>query len=137
MRVVWPARHGLTRVRVVRPARRGLTTLGAGRSARPRTMVPMRAATLAGPAVAAPARGEARAALLGVAPALVGGRHDLGHEEVVLRPLDGDLLADELLDHLDAQRAGLVHERHRLAASAGPGRAPDAMDIVQIGRAHV
>src|SRR5207249_11377505 len=44
------------------------------------------------------ARLEPRAALLGEPAALFGGRLDLGHEEVVVRPLHGDLLTDALLD---------------------------------------
>src|SRR5215470_1314855 len=80
--------------------------------------------------VTAPACLEARTPLLGVASALLGGRLDLGHDQVVLRPLDEDLLADELLDRLEVQRASLVHERDRLTAGAGSGRAADAMDVV-------
>src|SRR5262245_37615284 len=80
--------------------------------------------------VTTPAGLEARPPLLGVAPALLGGRLDLRHDEVVFRPLDEDLLPDELLDRLEVQGAGLVHERDGLAAGAGPGRAPDAMDVV-------
>src|SRR2546428_462742 len=66
---------------------------------------------------------EPRAALLGEPAALFGGRLDLGHEEVVVRPLHGDLLTDELLDRLEVERARLVHEGERLAARARAGRA--------------
>ncbi len=43
----------------------------------------MRTTAVAGPAVATAARSESSAPLLGVAPALLGGRHDLGDEEIV------------------------------------------------------
>src|SRR5204863_6027078 len=73
---------------------------------------------------------EPRAALVGVATTLLGRRHHLRHEQVVLRPFDRDLLPDELLDGLDAQGTRLVHEADGLAARPGPGRAPDAVDVV-------
>jgi hypothetical protein len=44
--------------------------------------------------VEAAARVEPRAALFGVAAPLLGRRLDLRHEQVVFRPLDGNLLAD-------------------------------------------
>src|SRR5262245_66374826 len=72
----------------------------------------------------------ARATLLGEAPALLRARPDLRQDEVVLGPLDEDLLPDELLDRLEVQRAGLVHERDRRAAGAGAGGATDAVDVV-------
>src|SRR5207244_3316570 len=83
-------------------------------------------AVVAAPAAAAEAvlaaapRLEARAPLFRVTAALLRGRLDLGHDQVVLRPLHRDLLADELLDALEVQRAGLVHQRDGLAAGAGP-----------------
>src|SRR5262245_23252377 len=73
---------------------------------------------------------EARAALLRVPAPLLGGRPDLRQDQVVLRPLDRDLLADELLDPLEVERAGLVHEGDRLAARSRPRRAADAVDVV-------
>src|SRR5262249_4478564 len=79
-------------------------------------------------ALAAP--GQPAPALLGVTPALLGGGHDLVHEGVVVRPLRRNLLADELLDGLDAQRARLVHHADRLAAGAGAGRAADTVDVI-------
>src|SRR5262245_45428321 len=73
---------------------------------------------------------EAGAGLVGEAAALLGGWHHLGHEELVLRPLHRDLLADELLDRLDAERARFVDQRERLAAGAGPRRPADPVDVV-------
>jgi hypothetical protein len=89
-------------------------------------------ATSAAPAtvVTAPAGLEASAPLLGVAPALLGGRLDLGHDQVVLRPLHEDLLADELLDRLEVQSALASSTRRWPCRRAGPGRAADAMDVV-------
>src|SRR5262245_50780574 len=76
------------------------------------------------------ARLEACTALLGEAPALLGARLDLRQDQVVLRPLDENLLPDELLDRLEVQRARLVDERDGLATGAGPSRATDAVDVV-------
>src|SRR5262249_13229906 len=55
------------------------------------------------PAAARPpgAGRHARALLVGVAPALLARGLDLRQEGLVLRPLHGNLLADELLDGLD------------------------------------
>ena len=75
-------------------------------------------------------RVEARATLLREAPALIRRRLDLGDEQVVLRPLDGNFLADELLDGLEVQHARLVHEADGAAGGARPRRAPDAVHVV-------
>src|SRR4030095_5511108 len=73
---------------------------------------------------------ETRAAFLGVAAALLRGRLDLLHKQVVVRPLDRDLLADELLDRLERERARLVDQADRLAAGAGARGADHAMHVV-------
>src|SRR5712691_960566 len=90
------------------------------------------APVVAGASVAEPAapRLEPRAALLREPASLLGGRLDLGHEEVVVRPLHRDLLADELLDRFEVKGARLIHEADRLAARARARRAPDAMHVV-------
>src|SRR5213593_2334604 len=79
---------------------------------------------------ALPPPGQPAPTLLGVTPALFGGGHDLVHEGIVVGPLDGNLLADELLDGFDPQRARLIHHADRLAAGAGARRAADAVDVI-------
>src|SRR5262245_15124120 len=81
-------------------------------------------------AVPSPACRHSLAALLRELPALLAGRLDLRQVEIVLRPLDLDLLADELLDRFDAEGARLVHEADRLAGRTGPRGAADPMDVV-------
>src|SRR3989304_9663056 len=108
-------------------ARRPPRARAGGAAPPPRAAAPVLAPPALAPAVA---RGQARAALLRVAAPLLRGRLDLGQEEVVVGPPDGDLLADELLDRLEAERARLVHQGDRLAARAGARRAPDAGDVV-------
>src|SRR5215472_3052839 len=76
------------------------------------------------------AGGHALAFFLGVAPPLLAGGLDLGEVEIVVGPLHADLLADELLDGLEQERARLVGESDGLAGGAGAGRTPDAMDVV-------
>src|SRR5439155_25126136 len=76
------------------------------------------------------ASGQALPALLCVAPALLAGGLDLGQEPLVFRPLDGDLLVDELLDRLERERARLVGEADGLAGGAGAGGAADAVHVV-------
>ena len=94
----------------------------------------MRPATAAATAAVAVAetvsRREPRAPLLGVAPALLGRRLDLLHEQVVVGPFDRDLLADEFLDRLERERARLVHEADRLAARPRARRPADAVHVV-------
>src|SRR6266511_1692126 len=92
-------------------------------------------AVSAGPAAAPGAgpwapRRHARALLIGVAPALLAGGLDLGQEPVVLGPLDADLLADELLDRLERQRARFIGEADGLAGGARARGAADAVDVV-------
>src|SRR5881296_4727343 len=88
------------------------------------------AAAAASAAIEAAARVQPRATLLREAPALIRRRLDLGDEQVVLRPLDGNFLADELLDGLEVQHARLVHEADGAAGGARPRRAPDAVHVV-------
>src|SRR5262245_48903416 len=73
---------------------------------------------------------EPRAALLGEPPTLLDRRLDLGHEQIILRPLDGDLLADELLDRLEIERARLVDEADGAPGRARARRASDAVHVV-------
>src|SRR6185369_14101322 len=87
------------------------------------------AAAAAAPVAAAP-RIETRSSLVGIAPALLGARPDLREIEIVLGPRDRNLLADELLDGLQVERARLVDQRDGLAAGARARGAPDAMDVV-------
>ena len=74
-------------------------------------------------------RRETRAALLGIAAALLGGRLDLLQKQIVVGPLDRNLLTDELLDRLERQGARLVDETDRLAARARAGGAADAVHV--------
>src|SRR5512144_3454867 len=76
------------------------------------------------------ARRHALAPLLGIAPALLAGGLDLGQVQLIARPLHTDLLADELLDRLDVQRARLVGEADGLARRAGARGPTDAVHVV-------
>src|SRR5262249_53235054 len=80
--------------------------------------------------VASPARVQPRAPLLGVAPPLLGRGTDLRQDQVVLGPLDPDLLADELLDRLQVEPARFIDQGDALGAGARPGGAADAMHVV-------
>src|SRR5438309_10462658 len=73
---------------------------------------------------------EPRAPLVGVAAPLFRGRLDLRQVEIVLRPLDRNLLADELLDGLEIQRARFVDERVGHAGRAGTRGAADAVVVI-------
>src|SRR5262245_44353761 len=68
--------------------------------------------------------------LLGVAPALLAGRLDLRQVQVVVGPLDADLLTDELLDRLQEERARLVGQADGFAGGAGARGAPDPVHVV-------
>src|SRR5438132_7959787 len=70
----------------------------------------LRAAVTPAAALATAPGIEARSALVSVTPTLFGRRLDLGHVEIVFRPLDGDLLLDECLDPGQIERARLVDE---------------------------
>src|SRR5262252_5350337 len=65
-----------------------------------------------------------------VPPALLARRLDLRQVELITGPLDANLLADELLDGLEQERARLVREADGLAGGAGTRRAADPMDVV-------
>src|SRR6266436_5801137 len=78
----------------------------------------------------AAAGGHTLALLLRVAAALLARRLDLRQVEVIVGPLDADLLADELLDGLEQERARLVGEADGLAGGAGARRPPDPMNVV-------
>src|SRR5215470_893701 len=126
-----------TSARTTRGVRRGARRGGRDGRRRPRRLVGGVAFTAAAwrrstlPATFAPASGvQPGSTLVGEAASLLGRRHHLGNEEVVLRPLDGDLLPDVLLDGLDPERARLVDEADRLAAGSGPRRPPDPVDVV-------
>src|SRR5712692_10288607 len=92
----------------------------------------------AGPSARAPAAVASRptpsshalALLLGIAAPLLAGGLDLGQVELVAGPLHADLLADELLDGLEEERARLVGQADRLAGRARPRGAADAVDVV-------
>src|SRR5262249_6947050 len=88
------------------------------------------AAAATAAALEATPRLEPRATLLREAPPLVRRWVDLGHEHVVLGPLDGNLLTDELLDCLQIQRARLVHQADGAAGGAGARRATDAVHVI-------
>src|SRR6266481_391810 len=117
----------------------GTPAAGASAVAAARTPAAATAAARA-PAPAArssPPRGHARALLVGIAPSLFTGRLDLRQDPVVLRPLDGDLLADEFLDGLDLEGARLVGEADRFAGGAGARGAPDPVNVVLRVLGHV
>src|SRR5262249_12906734 len=78
----------------------------------------------------AAARRHPLAPLLREAAALLAARFDLGQVQIVLGPVDLDLLADELLDGLDAERARLVDQADGLARGTRARRAPDPVDVV-------
>src|SRR5215831_20480202 len=102
-------------------------------AARPPTAMPAWSRGRASaPAAARPpgAGRHARALLVGVAPALLARGLDLRQEGLVFRPLHGDLLADELLDGLDLERARLVGQADGLASGSRTRRAPDAVHVV-------
>src|SRR5262249_33130997 len=96
------------------------------------TWSPTAVAARAGPGPSAAAAagapgggGRARAFLVGVASALLARGLDLRQERLVLRPLHGDLLADELLDGLDLEPPRLVGQADGLAGGARARRPPD------------
>src|SRR5215475_1080103 len=102
-------------------------------AARPPTAMPAWSRGRASaPAAARPpgAGRHARALLVGVAPALLARGLDLRQEGLVLRPLHGNLLADELLDGLDLERPCLVGQADGLARGARARRASDAVHVV-------
>src|SRR2546428_1479850 len=76
------------------------------------------------------ARIEPGASFFSVLASLFGRRLDLRNVEIVLGPVDGDLLPDELLDRLDVERAGLVDETDRLATGAGARGAADPVHVI-------
>src|SRR5215831_16171883 len=99
----------------------------------PPTTVATRAGSVPSASAAAGATGaggHARTLLVGVASALLARGLDLRQEGLVLRPLHGDLLADELLDGLDLERPCLVGQADGLAGGARARRASDAVHVV-------
>src|SRR5574341_253698 len=61
---------------------------------------------------------------------LLGSPSDLSDIHGVVSPVDGDLLADVLLDFLERVHILLISEADRPAARAGAARAPDTVYIV-------
>src|SRR5262249_34697893 len=102
-------------------------------AARPPPAMPARSRARASAAATArpPGAGRhARALLVGIAPALFARGLALRSEGFVLRPLHGNLLADELLDGLDLERPCLVGQADGLARGARARRASDAVHVV-------
>src|SRR6266542_4942561 len=93
----------------------------------------MAAGPPASPSAVAPGTASGRQALallLRVAAPLLARGLDLGQVQLVVGPLNADLLADELLDGLEQERARLVGQADGLAGGAGTRRAADAVDVV-------